>query len=350
MSNLRIHFTPMGLVFALALTTFIRPPDASACTCPGQVTGGEPANGAVDVPTDVIPWVSGSNCGIVGRLLDASGAEVPTDPRSLEGDEQTHDTAAEFVPRAALSPGTHYALEVHVGSTSSRTVRIEFTTGSGVLGGAAPDAPTVIGEVATRTGATTSCGDHAVTCVSSREGGTLEVGRRDATGAFVGILMFDATSLSANDGYWLGEQATSSFCIAVRRRDLAGRRSPSVDLCSDSVAHYSVPGDGFLPITCANGLVLVNSERRAPDAPGSSSDGGTTGRAGGCSAAPRGARPAPVWAAGLGLLLVLAQRRATRGGRARTRSTTKCLTTTSIGRRRTRFPARLRRTLLRQCS
>jgi len=291
-------------------------PPANACTLGHEVRGGQPAAGATEVPTDVVPWIWGDfGGGAQPRLVNASGAEVAVDLRQLAGDG--HNWAVELAPLAPLAPNTRYALEHTRRIGTPQTTRIEFTTGAGPLGGAAPASPEVRGALAIRS-ESTSCSDDVIACVGTTGDGAtgdgaLEIGRTDASGTFVGSVMFSDADLANNPGYIQRNSAALPFCLQVRRRDLAGRRSAPVEVCTGSMPRTTT--GAWHIVRCAGGTVNIPSPMARGDAgAGDTStappEGGANCSVGAAPSRAVGIRPAQLaLVAGLALLARRARRR-----------------------------------------
>lgn len=276
-------------------------------------------------PTDVAPWLGGYiPAGARYVLRQVGGAEVEVAVRE-------HPAAdggigiVEIEPSAPLEPHTDYELALtppagtEVGSGGPWT----FRTGAGPVGGAPPPTPWVpritLAETLPPWGS--SCGDSSA-CFPSPGERTLEATVVRSADAIVEGVHF------ITDGFHgfrrIETSFASPFCVAVRERDLAGRRSAPVTICSDEMdascvapsASASCQPDG----TFEADVELVPREVCTADAGMPAGDGGADTaalipRGGGCTvaaSAPRSTSLGAVAVLAAAITLLRVRRRSTR--------------------------------------
>ena len=95
---------------ALGAASIFIPQIAEACSCGGGpwIGASRPADGATDVPTNVIPWVERVG---TPRLFDSSGNAIAVD-EIRSGSSSSCSGEAELQPEAPLEPNTTYTLSV----------------------------------------------------------------------------------------------------------------------------------------------------------------------------------------------------------------------------------------------
>ena len=284
---------------------------AGACGWVPSLELAEPADGATDVPTNVVPWLWGKlgSEPFTITLRDSEGTAAPADVEPLRG--YVISDFVEVRPREPLRVGTQYELELVVRETVSVYA---FTTGDGALDGE----PGALGALAMQVADNaymSSCGDNTFTCVARPADVTLHAtvvsaGETEAEllWQWPGAVRYARTAPSLD----------RPFCIELRARNLAGALGPPSEVCSDGSPRYDVATTS--PITCEGSRVATEdgfADGLPPPDPavGDAGPGGPAGRdaggggGGGCAASPgRG----DGWLA-LAVLLGLALRR----GRAR---------------------------------
>jgi hypothetical protein len=289
-------------MLAAALGSGAAPSEAAACSgCLEEVSDGQPADGAVDVPTDVQPWVRGVR--VTGRsapnavLEDGTGRPVSTEVRALpsaRGRAQCAPFDLEITPAAPLSPHTTYTLRVGGPDGGPDDVRV-FTTGDGPSEDAVPAPPNppiaLFGP--------DQCGGPQA-CVGVARGVALEL-TVSHEGQVDQRYLASASHLATLSG-------ATGQCFEARTRDLSGRRSSAAEICVDDLPAYDGLAMAALEAGCrveTDATDADASSTRAPD------DGGdcavhAPGRAPG---AARSARP---WLLALCALGVCRNRRASR--------------------------------------
>jgi hypothetical protein len=280
---------------------------------------------SVGVPTDIVPWVQGQFYGTpTFQLEDANGTVVPADVRRMVGD--VFSDFAELHPRAPLAPRTGYVVRASPSDAPYLNFMrmIAFTTGDGPSGGVAPTAPTVQMQIGVSS-SESSCGSQVALCVATDSVGTYETTVRRSDGTIEVQVIGDGGLSDRREPLWAGSAlATGTFCVEVRRRDLAGRLSPPATLCSDAVPRFDVTSGagcegarlrdsvGYLDERVGTDSGVAEMDAGRVDAGSGSSSG-----SGGCSIATTRRRAHRGWEMSVFALVAAA------GVMARRRSTTR---------------------------
>lgn len=294
-----------AIILSIAAATWTLGPElAVACGGTPRVTPGEPAAGATDVPTNVVPWLwvnvaDPAAEGVTLTLTDSTGMAVEADVTWLEG----YVLAGYVVitPREELEPGAFYDILITGAETTTGESYYRFTTGSGPDEGSPPSVGELEMQLATNA-ASSSCGDNTFACVGVAHAGVVQltVTREDGEVEAQMIVPVDgavryARTLSAS---------AIPFCLELSARDVAGRLGPPSTICSSDAPTFDI--DTTSPVTCSEHRVVYDemfADAMDTEMPASGDDGG------GCSAAG-----APASSGALAMLLLLAL---TRRGRIR---------------------------------
>jgi hypothetical protein len=311
------------------------PQQARACTYGYHVRLVEVAGPDGFAPTNVVPLLVGYFPPDAEYVLRPAGGDpIATAAQEHLGPAPRGIVAVDVIPESPLSPDTDYELAivteyeiaVVVGTSGPWT----FHTGPGPLATSPPSPPRdlrfqVLDEFPSRS----SCGSGHV-CFPALGDRTVEATVRLPDGTVEGVtIMRDPF-----DGFvrtpWSFE---SPFCLELRSRDIAGRRSEPAVVCSEDVTGWcglhtsaSCDQDGTYV-----GVDLVPREVCTTDAgvPGDGVDAGTgSGEVpvpggGGCSVPDHRASAVWVWLGAIGVAASVSASRRSRGrwsrggGRAR---------------------------------
>jgi hypothetical protein len=298
-------------VVLVMMSVWLACAEADACTRAHLVlrVGLTGADGLA--PTDVAPWLSGYlPHGATYVLRPNGGTPVPLAVREHpEGGSGV--SVVELVPAAPLDPHTDYEISLTPPDEGSEGVLMGgpwlFRTGAGPLDGSAPPAPELPRITLADAFPRWSCGNGYV-CVESPGERTLEATVVHPADGTVESVHFLTGRL--NGWRRVDRSFESAFCLELRERDLAGRRSPPVTICSDEMDAFCFTDVGggascSLDGTFASLQDPIARDECTTDA-GVPVDAGPDGgvrvplipRGGGCSVAAAGSA-----APGLGLML-----------------------------------------------
>jgi MYXO-CTERM domain-containing protein len=257
--------------------------EAPACITilPPASLVGLPANGDIEVPTDVVPFYDStlahfdaSALGVGSFLLTSSGGDQVAVAAAVT-------SALELTPQTQLLPNTEYTLRGSWTTSSAENVVVElgFTTGAGPLS-SLPPAPTAFLQSYEIEGdGFSSCGPPAAaTCVALPADAVVEWKHVDASGQ--GTYLEGAGYLSR--GPFFTNFSGSITCIQLRTRALNATYSDPVTLCGAGAPLVRLAGAQQVGCT--------------PD--GLTHDGPLAHDAGGGCGVTAGATPArssPVW-------------------------------------------------------
>lgn len=239
--------------------------DAEACSCGGGPYLGEslPADGAKGVPTNVVPWLD--MAGNV-HLLDDKQVEVPTKLKAVFNPVAGCSQLAEVVPEVELEPNTTYTIIVESDEDGDGNIEsFSFTTGDGPLEATDLPVPPLEAGFFNAQNYTNSCVYSQIqSCVAGDYEGLLELKTLEdgkETRHYVDLFQ---GGIIAHGGL---ETGTKEFCVEVRARDLAGRRSKAASFCTSTEALYVLPldEDVWQP-TCSSEVVeRLNAENADED-------------------------------------------------------------------------------------
>jgi hypothetical protein len=280
---------------------------AAACTIQGPPLSlsGYPEDGAVGVPTDVLPLydttrlgypdpVSGSPAEF--RLLGADGVEIPIVMSS------PYTGNISFTPEAELAPNSAYTFEAtaYAHSAAAPTLLLAtFTTGDGraaspsVVEGAFMDHFLV--DLAGRP--YSSCGvPLSGTCVVVPPGSFVSAVFVDEFGQEQDPYLYREPFFANLSGI---EQGTSFICVRLRTRAPNGAESDPIELCGEDAPLLDYTGSNTDVKCTATGVAFEPPPTAGgPDHPSSNESGG-------CAVSSRSPRQGAAWLA-LGALLGLA--------------------------------------------
>ena len=250
-------------VATIVAATYFKPTDALACTCIGQavISNSVPADGEVDVPTNIVPWVHVSGD---LELFDADDKRVP---HTVTGDfEPTTGCSqySELVPEFELLPNTTYTLRATSDFREESEDSISFTTGGGAIALAPPAPPTLNAAFFDARNYLNSCiGDEFQGCAAGAYEGLVEV---IVTADGETIRQYVQAVASELPLYLRSEG--EEVCAELRARDTLGQRSEARIFCSKTDVLHVMPangGDG--DVECSVDLIesLRAVEKNDPD-------------------------------------------------------------------------------------
>ncbi|MBI2896816.1 MAG: hypothetical protein HYY06_24880 [Deltaproteobacteria bacterium] len=229
------------------LATALAPAVAQPCSTGLGALEGEPVDGEVDVPVDVVPWFwtnipgDSETIGRTVRLLEAeSGLEADALVRDLiPSDSGVTLEALEIVPARLLHPRTRYRISVLKTYSNEAPYRLEpeevaleFTTGEAPLGGDRPSIPEV--DLEWGRDHRPMCGASTFLCVGSD--GPLIDARVTAHGAEIGAtLTREGGAIDVPEPLVPARLEDPDVCVEVRARDAIGRLSPARKLCGSEI-------------------------------------------------------------------------------------------------------------------
>jgi len=289
-----------ALILSLAATTWaLAPAVAAACGDVVRVTAGQPAAGATDVPTNVVPWLWVDTAdpaaeGVTVELTDSTGMPVAADVTWLEG--YVLSGYVVITPHEELEPDSFYDILIGGAQTTTGEPYYRFTTASGPDTGSPPPVGDLRMQLATNA-ASSSCGDNTFACVGVDHAGVVQVTVTRDDGELEGEMIVPvdgavryARTLSAS---------AIPFCLEIRARDLTGRLGEPSTICSSDAPSFDI--DTTSPVTCSEHRVVYEemfADQMDAEAPPS-------GDGGGCSAT---GAPAGTGALAWVLLLALTRR------------------------------------------
>lgn len=234
-------FTRSLLATGLLSAVLLVPSGAEACSYAIVVIESTyPEAGAVDVPTNAVPFVYGPelNSSDDVALVDEHGRLVPVEVRAVS------PTGIDLIPLSDLAPNHKYEIRA-VGSIEAAS--IEFTTGAGPAAVLTQLPPPAL-DVRLLKYALGTCGELSGICVeaSHPSGTTLEVRIGDE------VLSGGAGSPWPRYRAY-GQLVADSDCVEVRARDVRGNRSEPTMACGASLKSIRltshIPDSGY---TCDN--------------------------------------------------------------------------------------------------
>lgn len=282
-----------GAVVVGAIAALAGYGEASACTMlqPPLDLVGYPQDGAVDVPTDVVPLYETVTARLEGRqhvgahftLTSEEGELVPLVRRL------SHIWHVELTPERPLAPNTTYELSYRA---AEELDRVTFTTGDGAFVRALEPPAALLEHYEWLHGTGGSCEPGPTgTCVVIPAGTPVELSFIDSFGQEQGSYFYSAPTLISLSGI---NQGTNYECVKLRTRGPNATYSEPVVLCG---ADYPVSKlQGGKSVACTpegltqdGRLVASTSPSAPPSTPQpSSSDMGAPVEAG-CSVGTRGA-------------------------------------------------------------
>ncbi|HEX2872555.1 MAG TPA: Ig-like domain-containing protein [Polyangiaceae bacterium] len=241
------------------------PKSAHACTTlrPPAVLVGYPADGQVEVPTDVVPFYSVFDAHIEGvataqfKLTSSEGAVIAVQPKL------SHVWHADLLPSQLLEPNTKYRVELSLPSGESVS-GISFTTGAGPFEGTPPPPSASLQhyQFAPSVPLTSCSPPRTGTCVALTADWPTEVthlwnGNVDPTYVY----LYEGSFFTNLSGL---EQGTPFDCVSLRSRAPNGVYSTPVELCRDDGPLLTLSDTD--PITCtADGLLQEPAQARTPN-------------------------------------------------------------------------------------
>jgi MYXO-CTERM domain-containing protein len=312
-------------ILTVAAGALFGPRAARACStqAPPPALETLPADGAVEVPTDVRPTVNAFAAGIYSltdqaptfELVDPAGHVVALTP----GDGFTWDL--ELSPAEALTPNTRYQLNGHwaVGAAMTPVDKsVSFTTGAGPLAAAPPRPQASMEHYFFSNGPGSSCDPQPTgSCVAMPDDAVVEL-------TFVDTFKQELGSGYSKDGehpipylmrgpFFINlsgrDQGTNFLCAKLRTRAANGAVSDALTLCGSDAPTFSVRST---KIACTAGGLTVDGQL-APMSPATKSVP-TVSIGGGCAVAG-GAPGSAGLAFGLAALVFATTRRARRSNR-----------------------------------
>jgi hypothetical protein len=251
-----------------------------------------PAADAIDVPTDVVPYIDDFIEDGSVRLERLDGTPVDAEVTLLGysfGPNGTGSSAFEIRPEAELAPATAYAIRA-LYQWQADPIESTFTTGAGPATDPVPAEPTTV----------TAQLSH-IRAESGRSGNLLCL--LAAPAPFVDVTVFLPGATHGSRFIREGSEhelyqvfAPMGSCVQVRARNAAGMRSAPVERCP--LPFFAQ--DGWWP-SCSSGRVVVDGQWFADEGPPDAGDGGAAGHGtdggdplgpGGSTGAPNAAPPA----------------------------------------------------------
>ena len=279
---------------ALGAASIFIPQIAEACSCGGGpwIGASRPADGATDVPTNVIPWVERVG---TPRLFDSSGNAIAVD-EIRSGSSSFCSGEAELQPEAPLEPNTTYTLEIHEsesfgGASGADIPKMTFTTGDGPVTEAPPAPPAIDVAQIKWTGFSDSCSNATYSsCIQGTYEGLLEVTQTIKNAApQTAVQLFDQRSQVT------GGATLESGCLEFKAVSQTGLRSEPIEFCFEPASMHPIDTDEFEWNLCEG--LDINDLPDASESDTSDADGGAS-EGSGCSVTPS----AP-WSGGGGALL-----------------------------------------------
>lgn len=284
---------------------------ARACSC--SLTGlgwSSPAQGANDVPIDVVPILRGNFAEV--EFESADGAVVAFTRTDAADSATTCVFTAELVPEHPLQATTAYVIRLQQRWWPGEVTELHFTTGKAASVKRELPAPELELSLIRTARPANTCQHIARGCV------------RTTAQEQVELAFFKGDELLARrimaDGEATPELGRVPDCIEARIRDVAGRRSAPTRLCGEQLAFRLVspdPAEFYAP--CENGVIALPEgaeqdpqDAGEPDAAAQSDPPGDApaDSAYGCSASAvgGGALTDAIWFAGLALPLIVRRR------------------------------------------
>lgn len=263
--------------------------EAAACSGGGLVDPllvGSPANGDVDVPTDVIPYYS------LQMIHESTPSDIPLSLVSADGEEialtveSNSVNVFEIVPHRTLEPNTEYTLSATLntsrdGTGESKVDQITFTTGAGAFAGTPEPPDALLVHYRFQESASGSCHSDTGTCVAFQPGLPVLAEFGGATDSY----LYDASYFSNLSGI---NQGTPYECVILRTRALDASLSEPVELCRRDGPSYLLGGSTNIACT-PEGLTqdgeLVTGDTAKGGSGGADGSGGTVVVAGGTAGA-----------------------------------------------------------------
>jgi hypothetical protein len=222
---------------ALLSGALLMPSRSDACSYAMVVVESSyPEAGAVDVPTNAVPFVYGPELNSTSdvELVDEDGRLVPVEARVVT------PTGIDLIPVSDLAPNHRYELRA-VGSIEAASIK--FTTGAGPAAVSTQLPPPAL-DVRLLKYALGTCGELSGICIeaSHPSGTTLEVRIGDE------VLSGGAGSPWPRYRAY-GQPLADSDCIEVRARDVRGNRSEPTMACGESLKSIrltsNIPDSGY---------------------------------------------------------------------------------------------------------
>jgi hypothetical protein len=279
---------------------------------------GYPADGAVDVPIDVVPfystdaaWLGWDETGLQGGTLtlrDANGTEVPIDIRD------PHPSTLTLAPDAELEPNARYSLELSAAGPGNEPTSaiVEFETGTARA--AAPEPPSAfLQHYEFLDYQQDSCSmARRGTCLAFAEGLTIVGTYTDADGL---------PWSTYNDYLWTQpvfvdltgiEQGTPFDCVELRTRAANGTLSEPTTVCGSDGPYFDLDGKALkrnARAVCTPEGISFKGRLVTDPAPAEPEAASAEGGGGGCSvtSSGRGVNTLTPW------LMLLAAMRLIRG-------------------------------------
>jgi hypothetical protein len=235
---------------------------ASACvTSDDPRYIGDPADGAVDIPTDVVLTVNGSALGMSEQDLSNIDAVLVAD----NGDEvavaieHPYVWSYTLVPERELRPETTYGLTLSWPGASPAD--IHFTTGTGPLGEPPSPPAAVLQHYRIVEGPETSCSPWPTgTCVAVPDDVWVQARAIDEFGQFHEPHLYQGAYLTNLIGI---DQDTYFRCVELRSRAPNGSLSDEVTLCGDDAPLFEFNDEQFVECTSEG---FPDARRLEPDA------------------------------------------------------------------------------------
>ena len=284
---LRAHarsLTSLWVLSAGSLVMGLTAREAGACSTalPPPALVGSPANGDVDVPTDVVPYYSrsaalleqGIEFDIALSLVSTDGDVVTVSVESKYGD------AFELVPERPLEPNTEYTLSTTLttgydGTGESVDEQLTFTTGEGPFDGTLelPDAFLIHYHFAAPTAS--SCSPwKSGTCVALTPQYAVVATAIDEFGQEHWPEIRDASYFINLSGV---DQGTHFICERLQSRAPNGTLSEPVQICAEDGPLYALGPDEDIACTSeglTQGGVVVTESTNVEPPDGGGVDGG----------------------------------------------------------------------------